>query len=250
VSAPQFTWGQKVLDRLDLRGDETAIDAGCGSGRLTALLLERLPRGRVIAVDRSANMLGEARAYLQPRFGDRVSFLLAALEELSLEEAADLIFSTATFHWIPDHPALFRTLYGTLKPGGTLVAQCGGGPNLAQFLGRAGALLATAPYVPFFAGWSGPWQFAGVATTAERLREAGFVDVETDLEPAPTVLPGAGDYRAFVSTVILRSHLERLPDEGLRAAFLDTLTAQAARDDPPFSLDYWRLNLRGARPPV
>ena len=51
-------------------------------------------------------------------------------------------------------------------------------------------------------------------------------------------------------TVILRLHLERLPDEQSRATFLDTLTAQAAQDDPPFALDYWRLNLRGTRPPV
>src|SRR5436190_1268323 len=104
IAAPQLTWGQKVLERLALRGDETAIDAGCGSGRLTALLLERLPHGRVIAVDRSENMLQMARAYLEPRFGDRVSFLPSDLEALPLEEVADLIFSTATFHWIPDHP--------------------------------------------------------------------------------------------------------------------------------------------------
>jgi trans-aconitate 2-methyltransferase len=250
IATPQLAWGQKVLERLALRGDETAIDAGCGSGRLTALLLERLPRGRVIAVDRSQNMLEVARSYLQPRFGDRVSFLASDLAALPLDQVADLLFSTATFHWIPDHPTLFRSLYRALKPGGRLVAQCGGGPNLAHLLSRATTLMATAPYDEFFAGWIGPWEFADAATTAERLRDAGFIDVETSLESAPTVLPGADAYREFLRTVIVRLHLERLPGESLRAAFLDALTAQAAHDDPPFSLDYWRLNLRGTRPPV
>jgi trans-aconitate 2-methyltransferase len=250
IATPQLTWGRKVLDRLALRGNETAIDAGCGCGRLTALLVERLPHGQVIAVDRSENMLQMARDYLEPRFGGRVSFLPSALEALPLEVVADLIFSTATLHWIPDHPTLFRSLYRALKPGGRLVAQCGGGPNLAHLLSRAAALMATAPYAPFFAGWSGPWEFADAATTAERLRTAGFVDVETSLEPAPTVVLGMDDYRAFLRTVIFRLHLDRLPDETLRATFLDTLTAQAAQDAPPFSLDYWRLNLCGARLPA
>ncbi len=248
VADPQYAWGLRVLDRLSLRGDETALDAGCGSGRLTTALLERLPRGHVIAVDRSENMLQVARDYLTPRFGARVSFVPADLLNLALPAAVDLIFSTATFHWIPDHDTLFRCLYRTLRPGGRLVAQCGGGPNLAQTLGRAATLLAAEPFAPYVAGWQGPWLFADATTTAQRLRAAGFVAVETSLEEAPTVLPDAAAYRAFVSTVIFRLHLERLPDEHLRRAFLDGLVAQGAATDPPFMLDYWRLNLQATRP--
>src|SRR5829696_8801002 len=98
VSNPQFGWGQRVLDRVPLRGDETVVDAGCGSGRLTAELLKRLPRGRVIAVDRSQNMLRAAGEYLRPLFGERVRFVRAGLQSLRLEESVDGIFSTATFH--------------------------------------------------------------------------------------------------------------------------------------------------------
>src|SRR5258708_35623699 len=75
LSDPQYRWGKKVLDRIDLRGDETAIDAGCGTGRLTSVLLERLPRGRVIAIDGSQNMLNEAASRLVPRYGARVELV-------------------------------------------------------------------------------------------------------------------------------------------------------------------------------
>jgi trans-aconitate methyltransferase len=224
------------------------LDAGCGTGRLTAHLLERLPSGRVIAVDASQNMLQLARQQLVPRFGGRVAFVHADLADLALEEPVDVIFSTATFHWIRNHPRLFGRLYAALKPGGWLVAQCGGGPNLSRLLEHVRARMALPAYAPFFAGWSDLWEFAGAADTADRLRTAGFVDVETGLEAAPTVMPDAERFREFVQTVILRLHLERLPDEELRAGFLDDLTEWAGRGDPPFLLDYWRLNLQGRRP--
>jgi len=248
ISNPHMTWGARILARLPLRGDETVVDAGCGSGRLTAELLDRLPRGHVIAVDRSANMLAAARANLAQRYGDRVTFIQGDLAALALAGVGDAIFSGATFHWVPDHPRLFAALYRTLKPGGRLVAQCGGAGNLAHLVARADALMADPRFAPSFADWPGPWQFAGAATTADRLRAAGFRDVATDLEAAPVYLADAAAYREFLAKVIFGEHLARLPDEHRRAAFVETLTDAAAGDTPPFALDYVRLNMQATRP--
>ncbi len=115
-------WGSAVLERLPLAGDETVLDAGCGSGRVTEELLERLPNGRVIAADNAPSMLVEARARLE-RFGDRVSFVECDLgRPLPVEGPVDAVFSTATFHWVADHDALFANLAAVLRPGGWLVA--------------------------------------------------------------------------------------------------------------------------------
>lgn len=247
LSAPQFGWGVQVLERLQLNGDETVMDAGCGTGRLTALLLERLPRGRVVAVDLSRNMLEEARSHLSPRAGGRVEFVRADLAALPFDSAFDGIYSTAAFHWVPDHASLFRSLYESLKPGGWLVAQCGGASNIARLMRRASVLMAAAPYAEHFSGWKDTKVFADAETTAGRLRAAGFNDVETSLEPAPTVLAGADDFREFLRAVNMRAHLERLPEGSLRRRFVDELTEQAAEDDPPYSLDYCRLNIRALR---
>jgi len=249
LSEPQVAWGRAVLARLELRGDETVIDAGCGSGRLTAELLQRLPRGRVIAVDRSESMLAVAEGELRPRFGDRVELLCADLLELDLDGAADVVFSTATFHWVLDHPRLFAVLHRALRPGGRLLAQCGGGANLQHVKARAARLIAASPQLaPHFAGWTPPWEYADAETTARRLHDAGFTDVATSVEAAPTVFDGGDTYRAFLATVILRPYLARLPDEPSRAQLLDAMRAEAADDRPPWSLDYWRLNLAGRRP--
>jgi trans-aconitate methyltransferase len=248
VSAPQTTWGQKVLARLHVRGDERAIDAGCGSGRLTGELMQRLPRGTVVAIDRSWNMLITARANLRPEFGPRVKFVQVALPDLPFANDADLVFSTATFHWIKNHPALFAGIFRALRSGGRLHAQCGGGPNLARAHALAEQVMHTQPFAPHFTSWPGPWEFADDVTTAGRLRAAGFTDVVISLEEAPTTLASEADYREFVTTVIYHPHLQRLPSADLQRAFIDRVTALSAAADPPFTLDYWRLNMSATKP--
>lgn len=248
LSNPHVAWGGPVLDRLPLRGDETVLDAGCGAGRVTEDLLQRLPHGHVIALDISENMLAEARTRLTDRYGGQITFRQADLQDFELDQPVDAIFSTAALHWVHDHPRLFRCLYRALKPGGLLVAQCGGGPNIAALLDRADKLMHSERLAEHFSGWSGPWEFASAEQTAERLRGAGFTNVQTGIEPKPTPMPNAGEYRDYLQNVIFGSHLARIPDPQSRAWFLDTLTDHASTDDPPYFLDYWRLNLSGSRP--
>ena len=247
VSQPQTEWGRKVLSRLSVRGDEQVIDAGCGSGRLTGELTRMVPHGRVVAIDRSWNMLVTARANLRPEFGKRVSYVRVELPRLPFSACADLVFSTATFHWIRDHETLFAEILRALKPGGRLFAQCGGGPNLAEAHALAEEVMHRDPFAPHFRNWAGIWEFSSAERAAARMRQAGFVDVITSLEPAPTTLADEASYREFVTTVIYNAHLALLPDSTLRAQFIDAITERAAYQDPPFTLDYWRLNLEGRR---
>ena len=251
VSRPHETWGQRVLDRLPLRGDETVLDAGCGTGKLTAELLERLPRGRVVALDASTNMLAAARDYLLPRFGERVAFVRLDLLDLDasgeLVTGVDAVFSTATFHWVRDHPRLFAKLYGVLRPGGWIVAQCGGGPNIARLVHHAEGVMRAPAFASYFAGWDGPWEYADDATTAERLRAAGFVGVETSLEESSVQLAGRDEFAVYLRTVVFSAHLARLP-HAHHAAFVEAVVEAAEADDPPYVLDYWRLNMRARKP--
>ena len=249
ISNPQFEWGMTVLARLPLEGVECVLDVGCGTGRLTERLAERLPRGRVVGIDQSANMVSAARDHLRP-YGGRVQMLVADAAALPLSEVADAVFSTATFHWVLDHPRLFRSLYAALKPGGRLVAQCGGARNLARVDRRTRMLMSESRFAPYFTRWSYPWEFADAETTARRLAEAGFDEIHTSVEPSPVVFPDAETYRTFITNVVCRPHLAHLPEAAAKDAFVAALTEQAAADDPPFELDYWRLNLSARRPPL
>jgi trans-aconitate 2-methyltransferase len=234
IADPMTRWGNDVLDRLPLHGDETVLDAGCGSGRVTERLVERLPNGGVVAVDASPSMVDVARARLA-RFGDVVTYLVADLARpLPLPDASvDAVLSTATFHWVADHDALFASLAAVLRPGGRLVAQCGGEANIA---GVMAAIRATGE------PWPGPWTFATPDATRQRLETAGFRDVETWLNAEPTHLEPGEPLREYLRTVILGGHLDRLPD-GEREAFVDAVAARL----PDGLIDYVRLNILATR---
>lgn len=236
VSVPQFTWGVEVLERLELNGDETALDAGCGSGRVTAELVKRLPRGRLIAVDGSEAMIAKAKE----RLGDDATYFVADLAELEVAEPVDLIFSTATFHWILDHDRFFRRLHAALRPGGRLVAQCGGQGNVAEHAKAIAAVAARPEFARHFEGMVGMWNFAAPEETEQRLRDAGFADARCWLESKP-VTP-AQPFE-FTSTVTLGPHLAQLPEE-LRRPFTKAVLDQSSE---PLTLDYMRLNIEARR---
>lgn len=237
VSDPQFSWGVEVLQRLDLRGDETVVDAGCGSGRVTAELLKRLPRGRLTAVDGSEAMVAKARE----RLGDGVSYVVSDLSELELPEPVDLIFSTATFHWISDHDRLFARMRANLVPGGRLVAQCGGEGNVAEHAAAIAAVGARPEYRPHLEDMSSIWNFAAPEPTEERLRAAGFAEARCWLEPKPVTPP---DPLRFTMTVTLGPLLALLPEER-RRPFAEAVLAESPQ---PLTLDYVRLNISARRP--
>ena len=231
---------ERVLDRLTLAGDETVIDAGCGTGRVTALLLDRLPQGRVLAMDADADMVRKAKEELSP-FGDRVELSQADLLALDLAEAADAVFSTATFHWVLDHDLLFRNLWRALRPGGALVAQCGAAGNIVSVLDAADQAAAAPEWSHRFEGWSRPMLYATPEATEERLEGAGFVDVRCWSEPNPVV---PDNPREFLGTIVLGAHVERLEADH-RDAFLDQVMSELG---DPVTIDYVRLNVDARRP--
>jgi trans-aconitate 2-methyltransferase len=240
VSGPQLAWGEEVVAGIDLSGHERVLDAGCGSGRVSALVLDRLDAergGRLICVDGSAAMVEQARE----RLGPTVELIHADLLDLELAEPVDVVLSTATFHWITDHEALFAKAFGWLKPGGLLRAQCGGAGNVAGFFALADELAAQEPYAEHLADLGTTRNFAGADETRELLERAGFTGVSTRLEPRDVHPEPSID---FIRTVCLGPHLDALPPE-LKEPFALAVD-ERFREDPV--LRYVRLEIQARRP--
>jgi len=240
IADPQARWGRAVLDLLELVGGERVLDVGCGSGRVTEQLLDRHAGISVVALDVAPSMLVEARARLA-RFGARVDYLEADLARPlppgpPLDEPVDVIVSTAALHWVLDHDALFRHLAAAVRPGGRLVVQCGGAGNIASVVD---ALRQVRPDVAD----PSPWLFATPDDTCRRLEAAGFVEVDAWLHDEPTPFATSDALETFLATVILRSHLDRLPEAERRPL----VEAVATRLLPDPVLDYVRLTMVATR---
>jgi trans-aconitate 2-methyltransferase len=240
VSDIQLEWGTKVLERLELAGDETVLDAGCGTGRVTRLIADRVPEGKVIGVDAAPSMIELAREQLAD-LGDRAELRVADLTDLELDRPVDVIFSNATLHWILDHQRLFDRFFTALRPGGTFEAQCGGQGNVAEWMRAIEAAEGDERFSAYLRGMPAATNFASVGDTETRLARAGFdvarvwLYTERYEPPAP---------RAFVASVGLNKHLDRLPAE-LHDRFIDAVLGSMAR---PLVLEYVRLNISATRP--
>ncbi len=244
LSAPMTSWGAGIVGRLETRGDEAAIDAGCGTGRVTELLLEKLPEGSVLAVDSSRAMVEAARR----RFAGESRVRVERQDLLSLEvrERADFILSTATFHWINDHDRLFRNLAQALKPDGRLVAQCGGEGNISRATNSANEVVEQDRFRPYFEGWQDHKYYADPLSTKGRLEAVGFEEVETWLHDEVAAFDSVEELARYLGVIVLGGHLDRLPEE-LKGPFAAEVARKIAAVDGAPALDYVRLNITARR---
>ncbi len=240
LSAPMTSWGVGIVGRLETRGDEAAIDAGCGTGRVTELLLEKLPEGSVLAVDSSVAMVEAARR----RFiGEpRVRVERQDLTSLEVPKPVDLILSTATFHWINDHDRLFQNLSLALKLHGRLVAQCGGEGNISRATNAVDETMREERFRSCFEGWQDDKYYADPHSTKERLEAAGFKEVETWLHDEVAAFDSVQELSRYLGAIVLGGHLDRLSEE-LKGPFAAEVAKRVAAVDGKPTLDYVRLNI-------
>jgi trans-aconitate 2-methyltransferase len=241
---PHLGWGLRTIERLGLNGDETVLDAGCGTGRDAATLLERLPAGRVVAVDGSVRMLERARERLADHL-DRVEIVLADLSlPLPIAGPVDAVLSVAAFHWVPDHDVLFRNLAAVLRPGGRMAVDCGGLGNIAGVSAVVQEVTQEAQVVPSRPSGadSTPWNFAGVEQTRDRLAAAGFTDLDVQLRPDPVRLAGPAELDDYLLTVVLGAQLDRMPREQ-HSGFVNAVVERM----PEPVIDYVRLEISAVR---
>ena len=247
IGTPMRGWAQRVIDDLQLRGDEVVLDAGCGSGSVTFDLLAKLPRGRIYAVDASAEMIASLSRQIAERGVANVVPMVASLTDLTLPERVDCVFSNAVFHWIQDDDALFGCLSRATKAGGRLRAQCGGNGNNAHVLEAVAAVRQEARFARYLEGCMDSKKYRTPQEAKASLERAGWRDVRASLFEAPIPFGRERDAALYVQTILLRDHVARLPEELRDAYALAVVRETLRRWGAPYVADYVRLDLWGRR---
>ena len=247
IGTPMRGWAQQVIDDLELRGDETVLDAGCGSGSVTLDLLQKLPHGKVYAVDSSPDMTANLEKDLGERGITNVVAITASLTDFTLPEQVDVVFSNAVFHWVPDDDGLFGTLAHATKPGGRLRAQCGGAGNIARLTEATHAVEKRAPYSEYLSGDSEFRKYRSVEEARAAMERNGWRDVRGSLFEAPVTFEDEDVAVLYLRTIILQHQVVALPEELSDRFLRDVVAETIERFGSPFIADYVRLNLWATR---
>ncbi len=247
IGTPMRGWAQQVIDDLELRGDETVLDAGCGSGSVTLDLLRKLPDGKVYAVDSSPEMTANLEKELAERGITNVVALTASLAGFTLPEQVDAVFSNAVFHWIPDDDGLFGSLARATKPGGRLRAQCGGTGNIARPTEATHAVEKRVPYSEYISGDSEFRKYRSVEEARAAMERNGWRDVRGNLFEVPVTFDDEDAAALYLRTIILRPQVVVLPEELSDRFVRDVIAETVERFGAPFIADYVRLDLWATR---
>jgi trans-aconitate methyltransferase len=232
-----YEYGSDVVGLLDPTPGERILDLGCGTGHLTAEIADAVgDEGRVVGVDRSGEMVAEAReAY------PTLQFVRADARDFAAAEPFDAVFSNAALHWISDQAAVTARVTDLLRPGGRYVAELGGSGNVQRIVAAVTAACAERGHEV-----DSPWYFPTVGEHAALLERHGLEVTYARLFDRPTELEGENGLREWIG-MFGDSLLAGLAPDERRAVVVDTEDRLRGElydpEEATWTADYRRLRV-------
>ncbi|HEU4444257.1 MAG TPA: methyltransferase domain-containing protein [Nitrososphaeraceae archaeon] len=241
-STVQLEWGRKLLEKRRWIGNEIVMDAGAGSGNLTKILADKVPHGKVYAVDADPNMIQQAKSSLSTY--KNVQVIHSSMDKVNLPTEVDVIFSNSALHWILNQEGVFLHFWQLLKPNsGELLVECDGYGNLEKISSIVFKIMQSDQFRKYFANWKQSWYFPKPDDTERLLQKIGFRDILVYLSDQTMVYPDLESFALFVKSVTLRTFLGYLPDVKKKEQFLDVFLNEFEQSGRTWSLDFMRLGI-------
>lgn len=228
-SGAQQGWAEEFMERLHLTGDERILDIGCGDGKVSAALADRVPDGAVVGIDSSAEMIRFAREN-HASHGPRLEFEVCDAAALHFENEFDIVFSNAALHWVQDHAAVARGIARALRPGGRVLLSMGGKGNVSEVIAAVQRLTKEPPWAPYFEDAFFTYAFHAPEDYQDWLTAAGLDPVRLELAPKDMVHTRE-KFTGWIRTTWIR-HTQRVPEDR-RERFVDELVGRYLERCPP-----------------
>jgi len=230
-SVVQHSWARELIAKLNLRGNEHILDVGCGDGKVTAELARAVPRGSVVGMDASAEMIGFAKKSFPQSEISNLKFQITDARKISFKHQFDLVFSNAALHWVDDHEAILRGAASVLNPGGRLVISCGGKGNAHDVFLALRPEMRLKRWREYFRKMPMPYFFYTPADYEKWLRKFGFKNHALKFAPKDATYDGTEGFATWLRTTWL-PFVQRVP-ENLREEFIAAVTQRYIAKHPP-----------------
>lgn len=199
-SDAQLKWAQELRSRLDLQGNESLLDIGCGDGKITADFAKAIPQGEAIGIDSSPEMVEYAAKNYPATRHPNLQFIQMDAQAIAFEQRFDIVFSNATLHWVSDHYAVLTGVSQILKPGGKLIISCGGQGNGAGIIAAFSEVMQQQDWIEYFTTFQTPYTFHGVDIYQSWLSEVGFQAQWLELVPKDMTHQGSEGLAGWIRT--------------------------------------------------
>jgi len=179
-SSIQFEGANKLLKQTNFRGDESILDIGSGDGKVTAEISSYIPKGKVIGIDSSDEMIQYANRKFCSSDFPNISFSLQNAEKLNYESEFDVIFSSFALHWVKDLASFMKRAQRALKNGGKIafIIPLGISSPLEQVTEE---IIKDPVWRSLFLEYSSPWEFLDVSEYKKMITNAGFEIISFEL---------------------------------------------------------------------
>jgi trans-aconitate 2-methyltransferase len=221
-SVVQQTWARELIARLKLQGDEHVLDVGCGDGKVTAEMAHAVPRGSVVGIDASAEMIGFAKETFLTKKYPNLEFRVMDARKIKFDRKFDLIFSNAALHWVDDHQAILHGMASALKAGGRLIVSCGGKGNAQDVFVALRPEIRSKRWGKYFRRMPKPYFFYSPADYEKWLPKCDFKIQSVRLAPKDAAYTGVEGFAAWVRTTWL-PYVQRVPEDA-REEFIASVT--------------------------
>ena len=242
ASTHQKEWGEKLISELDLKGNESILDLGCGDGTTTEKLAQLVPDGQVVGIDSSHGMIKSAKKLEK----DNLLFRILNINALDYKNEFDLIISNATLHWVKDHRTLFSNCLQALIANGRVRFNFAGDGNCQHFFKVVKEAMNNTRYRKHFEQFEWPWYMPALPEYKNIVSKTDFREVKLWEENADRYFPNTGTMIKWIDHPSIVPFLKHVPPDdknSFRDFVIGRMILETKQDDGRCFQTFRRINL-------